>query len=91
MVVILPRRVRALRRYGRVIATAAGRPHTPHMDGFVRGIGEAIAGLMVALLSVVGNAIDGVIGALTSVVPWGLLPVVGLVVVVLVVVAVFRR
>lgn len=61
------------------------------MDGFVRGIGEAIAGLTVGLLSVVGQAINGVIAALTSAVPGGLLPIVGLVVVVLVVVAIFRR
>jgi hypothetical protein len=74
-----------------VIAILDRVRQTRVMDGFVRGIGEAISGVMVAFLSAVGGAIDGALHALETAVPGGALPVIGLVILGVVVLKVFRR
>jgi F0F1-type ATP synthase assembly protein I len=59
------------------------------MDGLVRSVGDALAGLLDRIAAAVGAAVGGAVDAVSSVAPLGLVPlaVIGLIILVLV----FRR
>jgi hypothetical protein len=61
------------------------------MDGLVRSVGDGISGLVGGAISAIAAALAGIGDALTSAIPPGLLPVAGVAVVALVVVALIRR
>ena len=61
------------------------------MDGLLRSVGSALGNLFAGMLEVVGNALKGAVDAVTSIVPAAALPVIGIGVVVVVLVLVFRR
>jgi hypothetical protein len=57
----------------------------------VQAVGDGIAGLVGGAIDAIGAALSGIWSALTSVVPAGVVPVVGVFVLVLVIVAILRR
>jgi hypothetical protein len=61
------------------------------MDGLLRSVGSALGNLFAGMLEVVGNALKGAVDAVTSIVPPVALPVIGIGLLVLVVVLIFRR
>ncbi len=61
------------------------------MDGLSRSVGDGISGLVGGSLQAIGTALDGVVGALDAALPPGALPVIGVVVALLLVLAVIRR
>jgi hypothetical protein len=61
------------------------------MDGLVQAVGEGISGLVGGAIGAIATALEGMLDALTTVIPPGLLPIVGVAVLVLVVVALIRR
>lgn len=70
----------------RVAGTGA---RLPAMDGLVRSVGDAFAGLLDGTAAAVGAAVGGAVDAFSSVAPPGLVPlaVIGLIILALV----FRR
>jgi len=54
-------------------------------------VGSALGNLFAGMLEVVGNALKGAVDAVTSIVPPVALPVIGIGLLVLVVVLIFRR
>jgi hypothetical protein len=61
------------------------------MDGFVRSVADALAGLLAGIAGAVMAAVSGIISALSSVVPGGMLPVVVIALILLGLVVLFRR
>ena len=69
----------------------AGGATLQAMDGLVQSVGDGISGLVGGAVDAITAALGGIGDALTSVIPPGLLPIAGVAVVVLVVVALIRR
>ena len=61
------------------------------MDGLGRAVGDGISGLVGGALSGIGAALSGMLDALGRALPSGALPVIGIALLLLVVVAVVRR
>ena len=61
------------------------------MDGLARSIGDGITGLVGGALSSIGQALSGMGGALSAALPAGLLPVLGIALVVVILWRVIRR
>jgi hypothetical protein len=61
------------------------------VDGFARSIGEGISGLVGGALAAIGEALSGTVGALSVALPAGVLPVLGIALLVLVLWRIIRR
>jgi hypothetical protein len=61
------------------------------MDGLARSVGDGITGLVGGALAAIGQALSGMVDALSTAVPAGVLPVVGIALVVVVLWRVIRR
>ena len=61
------------------------------MDGFVRSIGDGITGLVGGALGAIGGALSGIWSALATALPAGVLPVLGIALVVVMLWRVIRR
>jgi hypothetical protein len=61
------------------------------MDGFARSIGDGITGLVGGALSAIGQALSGMVDALSVALPAGLLPVLGIALVVVILWRVIRH
>lgn len=61
------------------------------MDGLGRAVGDGISGLVGGAINGIGAALSGMVDALSRALPSGALPVIGVAVVLLVVVALLRR
>jgi hypothetical protein len=63
----------------------------PAMDGLGRAVGDGISGLVGGAINGITSALGGMIHAVSVALPAGALPVIGIGVLLLVLVAVFRR
>ena len=61
------------------------------MDGFVRTVADAFAGLLAGIAGAVAGAVSGVVSTLTSVIPGGMLPVIVIALIVLGLVVILRQ
>jgi hypothetical protein len=61
------------------------------MDGFARSIGDGITGLVGGALAAIGQALAGMIDSLSAALPAGVLPVLGIALVVVILWWVIRR
>jgi len=61
------------------------------MDGLGRAVGDGISGLVGGAINGIAAALSGMVNAVSAAVPAGALPVIGIAVVALVLLAVLRR
>jgi hypothetical protein len=80
-----------LHRAGPHATGLTGRATLRAMDGLGQAVGNGISGLFAGAFGAIEAAVSGVVDALSTALPAGALPVIGIAVVVLVVVALIRR
>jgi hypothetical protein len=80
-------RVAARRPRGRLDASRT----LPAMDGLGRAVGDGISGLVGGAINGIGAALSGMVDALSRALPSGALPVIGVALVLLLILAVIRR
>ena len=87
----VPIRVRGVPPDVAALRSRAPTATLPRMDGFAQSIGSALSNLLGNAMAAVGAAIGGAVAAIGTVVPPALVPVIGIGLLVLIVLLIFKR